>query len=79
VIDHVIWLCDFHADSAMVKYVDQQQCSTLSHVILVGLDEVDKFFTVNDNGITFDSTPMLFHLRRFEASLGVLQEQDLLA
>jgi hypothetical protein len=79
VIDHVIWLSDFHADSAMVKYDDQQQCLTLSRVILVGLDEVDKFFTVKDNGTTFDSTPMLFHLRRFKASLGALQEQDLLA
>jgi hypothetical protein len=26
IIDHVIMLCDFPADSIMVKYIDQQQC-----------------------------------------------------
>jgi hypothetical protein len=64
VTDHIIQLCDFPADSVMVKYIDQQQWSTLSHVILVGLEEVDEFFTVKDNGITFDSMPMLLHLHR---------------
>jgi hypothetical protein len=69
VIDHIIRLCDFPADSVTVKYIDQQQWSTLSHVISVGLEEVDEFFTVKDNGITFDSTPMLVHLRRLKAFL----------
>jgi hypothetical protein len=53
----------------MVKYIVQQQWLTLSHVILVGLEEVHEFFTFKDDGITFDSMPMLVHLRRFKAFL----------
>jgi hypothetical protein len=69
IIDCVIHLCDFPADSVMVKYIDQQQWSTLSHVITVGFDSVDEFYTVRDDGITFDVTPMLVHIHRFKAFL----------
>jgi hypothetical protein len=53
----------------MVKYINQQQWSTLPHVITVGVDEVDEFYTVRDDGITFESSPMLIHLRKFKAFL----------
>jgi hypothetical protein len=70
VIDHIIQLCDFPADSVMVKYIDQRQCwLTLYHVILVGLEELDEFFTVKDDGITYVSMLMLVHLHRFKAFL----------
>jgi hypothetical protein len=69
VIDHIIWLCDFPADTVMVNDIDQQQWLTLSHVISVGLEEVDKNFNVEDDGITFDSTPMLVQLHMFKAFL----------
>ena len=32
IIDHIIQICDFPADSIMVKYIGQQQWSTLAHV-----------------------------------------------
>jgi hypothetical protein len=69
IIDHVINLCDLLADSIMVKFIDQKQWSTLEHVVSVGFDDVGGFFTVRDDGITFDDTPMLIHLRRFKAFL----------
>jgi hypothetical protein len=69
IIDHVMNLCDFPADSITVKFIDQQQWSTLAHVVSVGFDEVEEFFTVRDDGITFHNTPMLTHLQRFKAFL----------
>jgi hypothetical protein len=69
IIDDVILLCDFPADSVMVKYIDQQQWSTLSHITTVGFDEVEKFYTVRDDGFTFEVTPMLVHIRIFKAFL----------
>jgi hypothetical protein len=62
IIDHVIKVCDFPADSIMVKFIDQQQWSTLEHAVSVGFDEVGEFFTVRDDGISFEDTPMLTHL-----------------
>jgi hypothetical protein len=67
IIDQVIKLCDFPSDSILVKYIDQQQWSQLVHI--VGLEEVDEFYTVRDDGITFESTRMLVHLRRFKVFL----------
>jgi hypothetical protein len=65
ILDHVIQLCDFPFDSVMVKYIDQQQWSALPHIITVGFDEIDEFYTVRDDGITFESSPVLFQLHRF--------------
>jgi hypothetical protein len=56
IIDQVIKLCDFSTDSIMVKYVDQQQWYQLVHIVTVGLEEVDEFYTVRDDGVTFEST-----------------------
>jgi hypothetical protein len=53
----------------LVKFIDQQQWSTLEHVVSVGFDEVGEFFTVRDDRISFEDTPMLTHLRRFKAFL----------
>jgi hypothetical protein len=36
IINHIIQICYFPADLIMVKYIGQQQWSTLAHV--VGLD-----------------------------------------
>jgi hypothetical protein len=69
IIDHVINLCDLPADYIMVKSVDQQQWSTLEHVVSVGFEEVGEFFTVRDDGITLDDTLMLIHLHMFKAFL----------
>jgi hypothetical protein len=69
IIDQVIKLCDFPSDSIMIKYIDQQLWSQLVHIVTVGLEEVDEFYTVRDDDITFESTPMLIHLRRFKAFL----------
>jgi hypothetical protein len=46
IIDHIIQICDFPADSDMVEYIEQQQWLTLAHVVSVGLEEVEEFFTV---------------------------------
>jgi hypothetical protein len=69
IIDHIIQICDLPADSIMVKYIGEQQWSTLAHVVSVGLDEVGHFFTVRKDGFTFEDTPMLIHLRKFKAFL----------
>jgi hypothetical protein len=53
----------------MVKYIGQQQWSTLAHVVSVELDEVNEFFTVGKDGFTFEDTPMLAHLRIFKSFL----------
>jgi hypothetical protein len=69
IIDHVIHICGFPADSVMVKYIDQQQWLTLSHVTTVCFAKVDEFYTVRDDGITFEVTLMVVHIRRFKAFL----------
>jgi hypothetical protein len=42
IIDHVIKVCDFSADSVMVECIaeQQEQWSTLAHVVALGLEEV---------------------------------------
>jgi hypothetical protein len=69
IIDHVIRICDFPADSIMVEFIDHQQWPTLEHVVSGGFDDVGEFSTVRDDGITFEDTPMLIHLQRFKAFL----------
>jgi hypothetical protein len=53
----------------MVKYIGQQQWSTLVHIVSNGLDEVEEFFTAKTDGITFEATPMLVYLCKFMAFL----------
>jgi hypothetical protein len=53
----------------MVKFIEEQQWSTLEHVVSTGFDEVGEFFTVRDDGITFEDTTMQIHLQRFKAFL----------
>jgi hypothetical protein len=69
IIDHIIQICDFPADLIMVKYIGQHQRSTLDHIVSVGLNEVNKIFTVRKDGFTFEDTPMLIHLRKFKSFL----------
>jgi hypothetical protein len=38
--------------------IEQQQWSTLAHVVSVGIEEVEEFFTAKMDGITFKATPM---------------------
>jgi hypothetical protein len=68
IIDHVIRIWDFPSDSVMVRFIDQQQWSTLEHVVSVGFEEVGEFLTVRDDGITFEDTPTQ-NLCRFKAFL----------
>jgi hypothetical protein len=69
IIDHVIWLCDCPSDSVMVKYIDQLQWSQLVHIVTVGLEEVDEFFTVKSDVLTFGAAPMYTHLPTFKSFL----------
>jgi hypothetical protein len=68
-IDHIIQLYDFPSGSVMVRYIDQKQWKTLSQVVSVGLDEVKEFSTMKSDGVTFEATPMLVHIRSFKAIL----------
>jgi hypothetical protein len=54
----------------MVKYIGQQQWSALAHVVSVGLDEVNDFFTVRKDGFTFEhhAQMLLVHLWTFVSS-----------
>jgi hypothetical protein len=54
IIQHIIDLCGFSADSLMVRYMDQQQWSELEHVVMTALDEIKDFATFRDNGITYE-------------------------
>ena len=69
VIDYIIWLCDFPEDSTMVKFIEQQGWTKLIHVTTIGIDEVKDFYTVKDDGMTFEAKPMLIHVRLFKAFL----------
>jgi hypothetical protein len=53
----------------MVKYIDQQQWSQLVHVVAVGLEDIDEFFTVKNDGLTFGAAPMYTHLCSFKSFL----------
>ena len=68
-IDYIIWLCDFPEDSTMVKFIDQQQWTKLIHVTTIGVDEVKDFYTVRNDGVTFEAKPMMIHLRIFKCFL----------
>jgi hypothetical protein len=35
----------------------------LEHIISVGFDDIGELFTVRDDGITFEDTPLLTHLK----------------
>jgi hypothetical protein len=50
----------------MVKYIDQKQ---LVHVVAVGLEDIDVFFTVKSDGLTFGAAPMYTHLCTFKSFL----------
>jgi hypothetical protein len=63
IIDHIIQICDFPIDSIMVKYIGQKQWSMLAHVVYVGLDEVDDFFTVRKDGLHLKIHQCLFTSR----------------
>jgi hypothetical protein len=65
IIDHIVWLCGFAEDSTMVKNIDQQGWTKLSHVTAVGTDEINGFQTEVDDGL-FEAKPMVFHLRLFK-------------
>jgi hypothetical protein len=45
IIQHIIDMCGFSADSLMVQYIDQQQWSELEHVVMTKLDEIKDFKT----------------------------------
>jgi hypothetical protein len=68
VISKIISLCDFPADSTMVRYIDQQGWSELEHVAMIDVDVVKDFFTVRNDG-NYEAKPMLIHLRMFKAFL----------
>ena len=69
VIDYIIWLCDFPEDSTMVKFFQEQGWTKLIYVTTIGIDEVKDFYTVKDDGMTFEAKPMLIHVRLFKGFL----------
>jgi hypothetical protein len=79
IIDHVIRICDFPSDSVLMKFIDQQQWSMLEHDVSAGFDDVGEFFTVRDDGNTFEVTPMLIHLPpKIQGLSAILSQQDML-
>jgi hypothetical protein len=40
VIDKIMLLCDFHEDSTMARYIDQQVWTELEHVAMIDVKEV---------------------------------------
>lgn len=66
IVEFIIKLCKFPEDSTMVAYIDQQGWSDLVDITTIGIDEIKDFFTVKDDGVTYDAKPMLVHLRLFK-------------
>jgi hypothetical protein len=70
IIQHIIDMCGFSADSLMVRYMDQQQWSELEHVVMTKLDEIKDFKTYRDDGFTIlDGGPMIIHQKKLQAFL----------
>jgi hypothetical protein len=69
IIQHIIDLCGFSADSLIVHYMDQQQWSELEHVVMTALDEIKDFATFRENGITYEGKPMIIHQKKLRAFL----------
>jgi hypothetical protein len=70
IIQHIIDMCGFSADSLMVRYMDQQQWSELEHVVMTKLDEIKDFKTYHDDGFTIcDGGPMIIHQKKLQAFL----------
>jgi hypothetical protein len=69
IIQHIIDLCGFSADSLMVHYMDQQQWSELEHMVMTALDEIKDFATFRDNGIIYEGKPMIIHQKKLREFL----------
>ena len=69
VVEHMLYLCDFPYDSTMVKFIRQQQWMKLEHLTTIGIDEIKDFFTVKDDGMTYEAKPLMIHLRFFKCFL----------
>jgi hypothetical protein len=67
-ISKIMLMCDFHDDSTMARYIDQQQWAELEHVAMIDVIEVKDFFTVDQDG-NFEAKPMMVHLCMFKAFL----------
>ena len=50
VIQHIIKLCGFAADSTMVSYIDQEQWETIYDVITYHFKQIDDMNVIRDNG-----------------------------
>jgi len=68
VIDHIIDICGFPDDSTMTEYIKQQGWKELSNVVMITLEEVADFKTLNDDG-TYRAKPLNHHLRKFKGFL----------
>ena len=68
VIQHIIKLCGFAADSTMVSYIDQEQWETIYDVVTYHFKEIDDMNVIRDNG-KFDAKPMLKDRRRLKCFL----------
>ena len=62
VIDHIKELCDFPAESIMVKLIDQQGWTNLGHVTTIAIDEAMDFAMTKSDG-TVRAKPRAHHHR----------------
>jgi hypothetical protein len=75
VIEKIMLLCGFSADSTMARYIEQQQWTELHHVLTISRDEIKEFKTFRDDG-SFEARPMQIHLCMFKAFLLYCQRKE---
>ena len=68
IIDHIIGICGFSDDSTMTEFIRDQGWAELSDVVMITLEEVADFKTVNDDG-TYKAKPLNHHLCKFKGFL----------
>ena len=64
IIAHIISVCGFPEDAAMVQYINQEGWERLEDVTTIDVNEVKDFYTVHADGFTFEASPVIY-LQRF--------------
>jgi hypothetical protein len=58
IINHIIMLCGFDNNSAMVDYINQEGWTRLDDVVSIGINNANTYHTVKSDGITFKARPL---------------------
>jgi hypothetical protein len=69
IVDFIIWLCNFHKDTIVVKAIWQGQWSELHHVANLSIVEIEGMYTFKKDGRTFEAKPLKIHVRILQAFL----------